>query len=250
MRFFQSQKVLLAFCALLLGIVTPEPVLAHEDDYLNETFVYQTIEEHEFEPEYGLEFGKTRGDGNSYFLNSLGFEYGITSRWMVDGEGVLRTTEGDNSFQRAMTETRYRFAEEGQWPVDVAISLEYEFENEAGEDEFENDAEQEHFISPRLILSKDIFPKLNTTLNLFCELNISDSFGARAGYALGLSYPVDTALRYGLEVQGLHPSPNETRVIPQIWFSLPPDITLKLGVGVGFLDTEERFFVRGVVEFE
>lgn len=217
-------------------------VSAHRDDYINETFVYLTLPQRAFEIEYWLDFHESRPGGESSFLNSLAFEYGITSHWMVDGIGTLKTTvDGDSSFGRTRLETRYRFAEEGAWPIDLATSLEYELENEEG---------REHFISPRLVLSKDLIPKLNTTLNLFTRLRVADDFKAQAGYSLAVRYPAEAFLRYGIEIQGLHPNPNELLIIPQIWFAFPRDITWKLGSGVSPIGTADRFFVRSVFEIE
>lgn len=145
-----------------------------------------------------------------------------------------------NHFARSRVETRYRFAEEGAHFIDLATSLEYEWENEDG---------GEHFISPRLVLSKDITEKLNTTLNLFAELRVSDP-KARFGYALAARYPGESFIRFGAELQGLTPDPNELLVIPQIWFAFAHDITWKLGSGVYLISEEQRFFARTVLEAE
>lgn len=217
-------------------------VWAHRDDYINESFVYETLPKNEFEIEYFLDFHKSKPNSDNFFLNSLAFEYGITNRWMVDGIGTVKTTtHGNNSFDRTRVETRYRFSEEGKQPVDVAVSLEYELENEE---------KIGHFINPRLVLSKDIIPKLNTTLNVFGELRVSQSFRARAGYALALRYPAEAFFRFGIEFQGLHPDPNEMIIVPQIWFALPHEITFKIGNGISLIGTEEQVFVRGVLEAE
>jgi hypothetical protein len=237
----RSVPSLLIFSIFLIaGSALSRDGLAHRDDYINETFVFQTLAKGEFEPEYTLDFHKTKADSD-FFSNSLAFEYGITNRWMIDGIGTLKTTtDGDNSFERSRVETRYRFGEEGQHPIDMAVSLEYEFENEG---------EKEHFLNPRIVFSKDITPKFNTTLNLFSELRVSD-FHARAGYALAMRYPAESFLRYGIEIQGLHPDPNELLIIPQIWLAFPHEITWKLGSGIYVISAEERFFFRSTFEVE
>lgn len=215
--------------------------LAHRDDYINETFVFLTLAKGEFEPEYTLDFHKAKAGPNA-FTNSLAFEYGITNRWMVDGIGTLKTTTaGNNNFERSRVETRYRFGEEGDHAVDLAMSLEYEFENQG---------EKEHFINPRLVLSKDLSPKFNTTLNFFSELRVVDSFHARFGYALAMRYPAESFLRYGIEIQGLNPGPNELLIIPQVWFAFPHEITWKLGTGIYAASPDERFFARSTFEME
>lgn len=235
------QLFIFSCLTLLASLAVSREASAHRDDYINETFVFQTLAKGEFEPEYTLDFHKAKS-GPDFFSNSLAFEYGITSRWMIDGIGTLKTTTGgQNSFRRARAETRYRFGEEGDHIVDTAISLEYEFEN---------DTEKEHFLNPRIVFSKDILPKLNTTLNLFSELRVANDFHARFGYALALRYPAESFLRYGIEIQGLHPGPDELLIIPQIWFAFPHEMTLKLGTGIYAISPNERFFVRSTFEVE
>jgi len=236
---FTPRSFLIFSIFLIVCFALSRDALAHRDDYINETFVFQTLAKGEFEPEYTLDFHKSKSDPN-FFANSLAFEYGITNRWMIDGIGTLKTTtDGQNSFHRSRVETRYRFGEEGEHLIDVAMSLEYEFES---------DVEKEHFLNPRIVLSKDIFPKLNTTLNLFSELRVADSFHARVGYALAMRYPAESFLRYGIEIQGLHPGPNELLIIPQIWLAFPHEITWKLGSGIYAVNSNEWFFFRSTFE--
>lgn len=235
------KKSLLIFLGLVVTLFSSNRALAHRDDYINETFVYQTLSKGEFEPEYTLDFHHARKDRKDFFLNSLGFEYGITHAWMVDGIASLKTdTGGDNVFQRSRVETRYRFSEEGVGPIDIATSLEYEWENEEGGDQA---------LIPRLVLSKDIIPKLNTTLNLFSEIGLSEA-KIRAGYALAFRYPAQSFLRYGVELQGKHPSPNELLIVPQIWLAFRHEITWKFGAGAFLVSSRERFLARTVFEAE
>jgi len=48
-------------------------------------------------------------------------------------------------------------AEEGRNPLDLAASLEYEVETHRARGD-----EAEHVLTPRLVISRDIFPALNT----------------------------------------------------------------------------------------
>src|SRR5512143_2614957 len=68
--------------ALLFGV--PRPARAHRDDYINETFVFETLGAREFEPELTLGDGRSEENGR-FRTAALSFEYGITERWMVDG---------------------------------------------------------------------------------------------------------------------------------------------------------------------
>ena len=238
---FRYWKIIFSLSTLVLFF--PKLSYAHRDDYLNETFVFQTLHKGEFDPEYSFDYHHARSGHEHFFLNSLAFEAGLTHHLMIDGIATLRTTtSGENSFRRARAETRYRFGEEGDRFIDMATSLEYELENE--------DGEKEHFLSPRLVLSKDLTEKLNVTLNLFTELRVSESLKARAGYALAMRYPGAAFIRYGVEFQGMHPTPDELLVLPQIWFAFAHETTLKAGFGAYLVHPEEQFFTRLVLEKE
>src|SRR2546428_2656307 len=73
--------------SLPLGIfllVWTSPAFGHRDDYLNETFVFQTIEKGEFEPELWIDAGRGRERSGGFRAYAAAFEYGITGHWMVD----------------------------------------------------------------------------------------------------------------------------------------------------------------------
>ena len=120
---------------LLLLARFPAPASAHRDDYIDETFVYMTLARNEFELEL---WGEGRG-GNGRRPSAwytVASEYGITSRWTIDGAGQWTQDRDPLRFGRLRLETRYRFSEEGSLPVDLAASAEYESERAGpGDDE-------------------------------------------------------------------------------------------------------------------
>jgi hypothetical protein len=225
------------FCCLLLGAGTAH---AHREDYIDETLVFQTVEKGAIEPEYWFDYGYRR-DSDTYFQrHNFAFEYGITDRLMVDGRVTLDHPENRNTdFNFGRFETRYRFAEEGAWPIDIALS------GEANVGRLEHGRYQ-YGVEPRLILSKD-FSKLNLTLNVAEELPVNRG-APSAQLASGVRYDLTQLFRFGSELKyDVHERSGS--VIPQIWFAFPHDVTFKVGFSAGF-DRNRENFARFVIEAE
>ncbi len=231
-----------SFCKLLVltGTVAASQltVLAHREDYLDETLVYQTLEQAEFEPEYWFDLGRQRDTHVDFMRHHLSAEYGLTERWMVDARATMLKLDGAGSrFDSARLETRYRFSEEGTFPVDIAISGEVNVERDlTGIDRFG--------IEPRLILSRD-FGKLNFTLNLAEEIPF-DSRDMEFLIASGFRYDATQFLSFGSELK-YSPQEHQAAVVPQIWLNLPHEVTLKLGYAYGF-DLNRESFLRFALE--
>src|SRR5204863_8451698 len=142
---------------LFLRARIPAKAWAHRDDYIDETFVYTTLARSEFELEI---WGESRGgEGRStsrWFTGAC--EYGITSRWTNDGAGQWVRDHDPLHFGRLRLETRFRFSEEGRLPVDLAASAEYERERQA------LTADYEETLTPRIVVSRDLLTRFNTTL--------------------------------------------------------------------------------------
>lgn len=210
----------------------PIPACAHKDDYIDETLVFLTLEGGEIEPEYWLDYGRDAAEAQSFFRHNVSLEYGLTDHWMVETRVTGRHDLGDGfSFDSARLETRYRFHDEGELPVDIAISGEVNTENHEGHG-------QELGLEPRLILSRDL-GELNLTLNLADEIvprareaSFNTSFGVR--YNLGDWFRVGSECKYDFRSR-------EGSVIPQVWFVFREEVALKLGFSVGFDQSRENF---------
>ncbi len=227
---------------LLATLFNDKLAFAHRDDYIGETLVYMTLEKGETEAEYWLDDGhRKQADSNkkaSFLSHNLAAEHGITDRWMVDGRVTIETVQHEDTvFQSGRFETRYRFFEENEKPVDVAVSVEANTERD-------EEGRQQPAIEPRLILSKD-FNLLNLTLNLPEEVSLRSG---KASFipSLGLRYNATELLRFGTEVR-YNTRSNEGSIIPQVWFAFPHEITLKLGYSFGF-DRNEEDFTRIAIE--
>ena len=229
-------------CLLMLCLLVPSSAAAHRDDYIDETFVYMTLEGGARELELWGEVRDTRVHTAEGWYTTA-FELGISSHWTLDAASQLVQKGKDVDFGRFRSETRYRFANEGDWPLDLAASAEYELETSAV-----TGRETEQTFTPRLVVSKDLTPKLNTTVNLDAPLSLSEG-GLSFAYALGLRYPAEGLLRVGTELKG-QPSAQTATIFPQLWWALPHDNTIKVGTGIGLTDRTDRFVVRGVFEVE
>jgi hypothetical protein len=226
----------------LTTVFVAAPAQAHRDDYIDETFVYMTLGQGEFELEF---WGEVRESAThvteGWYTNA--FEYGITSRWTLDAAAQLVHQGGGLEFGRLRSETRYRFANEGEWPLDVAASAEYELETKTV-----TGNETEHTLTPRLVVSKDLSPKLNTTVNLDVPISLSGG-GLSFAYGVGVRFPAETTVRVGTEMKG-QPSVDTATLFPQVWLALPKGMTIKVGTGIGLTDQTDRFVARGVFEVE
>jgi hypothetical protein len=211
---------------------------AHREDYIDETLVFQTVEEGAIEPEYWFDIGhRPESDFNRH---NIALEYGITDHLMIDGR--LTVDNPDNAkanFDSARLETRFRFTEEGDWPVDVAFSAEVNTRR------LEN-GQYQYGLEPRLVLSKD-FAKMNFTLNVAEELPVNRG-ASGVELASGARYELTKLFRFGSELKyDVHERGGA--VIPQIWLAFPRDITFKVGYSKGF-DQNREDFVRFVIEME
>lgn len=235
-----TYSVLCRFLLLsCLFLVLAPAAFAHRDDYLDETLVYLTLERHEIEPEYWIDFGHQPHAGN-FLRHHLALEYGISSRWMVDGRATAVQESGGARFDSARLETRYRFREEGKLPVDIAISGELN----TSRDEL---GVRQYAVEPRLILSRDFREKLNLTLNLAEEIALNRS--ARSfNPAFGIRYNAGRRMSFGSELK-YDTEGQRGAVIPQVWFKLPHKTTIKTGFAIGF-GPQRRHFGRIAFETE
>src|SRR6058998_757364 len=84
---------------LLVAVGLAGPASAHRDDYIDETFVYMTLARNEFEIELWGESRGGQGRLPSQWYTGA-FEYGIRSRWTVDGAGQWTQDEDPLRFGR------------------------------------------------------------------------------------------------------------------------------------------------------
>ena len=228
--FYQKISVLVTVCFFL---TFSRFASAHRDDYIDETLVYVTVEKSEIEAEYWFDYGSQSNRQGNFLRHNIAAEWGITDHWMVDVRTtVKKKTGGSSKFDSGRIESRYRLFNEGDLPVDIAISGEINWKRL-------EDGSIQTRIEPRLILSRDLNEKFNITLNLSEEIPL-DSNRSTLRTALGFRYNWSSLIRFGSELQ-YETVENTGSVIPQIWFALPSDIALKVGYSIGFDRNRENF---------
>jgi hypothetical protein len=177
---------------------------------------------------------------------------------MVDAfAGWVDPSGNRASFSRFRAEGRMRSGEEGDRPVDVAVS--FEVENERGPEESAglqpaaSEPERAWRLTPRLVVSRDVGRQFNATLNLDftreIRAHISDRWSP--GFAVGLRFPREAVLRYGLEWRRDFAERTRSVLFPQVWIALPHEATLKFGEGLGggAAASERTFRVVFEIEF-
>lgn len=232
-----------AYAGLLVMALLPVGVAsAHRDDYLDETIVFLTLDQGELETEYWLDYGRNGAEDQHFVRHNVAMEYGLTPHWMVDARATSRNQFGQGaSFDSGRFETRYRFGDEGDRPVDVAVSAELNRERE-------DDGTLVTGLEPRLILSRDFRDTFNLTLNLSEEIPVGSERDARFLAAAGMRYNWFDRVRLGAE---FHRDASERRdsIVPQVWFLFRSGLTVKAGYSDG-LNGNDTDFARVALEYE
>lgn len=223
--------------ALALVAASSPDAAAHKADYLDETFVYRTVDRQVTELEYWLDLHRNEGDG--FARHTLSFEFGISDHLMIDGVASFGAALGDHRLGRWRLEGRYRFGEEKPHGISPAVSFEYE----------DDRAEGRKTLVPRVVLNRD-FEAFNITLNLLREIEVRGDDGGAWAYAVGFRYgDEEHRLRYGIELKQSFAQESRGAVIPQVWVNLGWEVTLKVGYAQR-LSSHSDSFLRVVIEKE
>ncbi len=227
----------------LFGSLLTATAYGHRDDYINETFVFRTLDRHELELEYWFDYHHLNQSNRGYYQHTASVEFGFTDYWMADValnfSDQLRRS--DYGLTRLRFETRRRFGEEGEHVIDFASSMELEAEKDVDRWNYQ--------LTPRAVLSKDFATKLNTTLNLFVGIGTGDKTTLNPGYNFGIRYPSEGILRVGGELIQQWDEHQRTSglIIPQLWILPRPEDVIKIGYAKAF-GSEENYFLRVAIE--
>lgn len=151
MRFMNTKWTVWPFAAAVVALLIPRAAQATPQP-LPFTYVYETLPEGDLEVEQYVDLTPVKvvasNNTTQVYLDSqfqTEFEYGITDRLELGLYATFQPTPGPNTVSQVplLTEgngvkerLRLRLAEEGQWPVDVAlygelVENDHEFEIEA-----------------------------------------------------------------------------------------------------------------------
>ena len=225
---------------------------AHARDYiLNQQ--YYTARQGEFEVEFHNDYNlpEAHHDGTFNSKHQIELEYGITNNLQVAYYEVY-TWDREQDWERDefKLETKYRFAEAGQWPADVALYLEYA--NPDGHRDVHSDV-----LEGKLVVSKDFGP-WNVIGNAVVEKELNEAETWELEYTAGVSYGVTPRTRAGLELKhGLggmddldFSEDQEIQVMPGIYHSFSPHVRVLVGPAFGLTKSADDFQFRSIVELE
>lgn len=206
-----------------------------------------------------LEFYNTQarskfGDGAiSSWEQQVELEYGITDHTDVSLYQVFQETDATGAhYAETKLRMRHRFAERGEWPVDVLIYG--ELVKIFGRGAFE--------IEPKVVLSRD-FGATSIVLNLIPEFELErevEPSGEKElelefepGWAAGVTYEAMPALKVGGELWGHFEKPFGDERITAAWagpaVSWAPSTKLWITstAGFGLTDAADAFLVRFLI---
>lgn len=201
----KSLALAAAFVLTLTSLVVSPEARADRRAFTH-TYEYMTMPKGDLE----LEFYNTQEsydydtESATDFEQQIEVEYGITDHWdislyQVFGGGEQAGNQGFG-YKETKLRTRYRFAERGEWPVDLLLYFEIIKPFGVLGLGFE----------PKLVLARDFGP-LTVALNLILEIEAEEEvegteteveYELEPEYALGVTYELVPALKVGVESWG------------------------------------------------
>lgn len=227
--------------------------LAHMRNYPESQDYYTSKKgEVEFELHTDYNMPKPNEDGTHNLKQQYELEYGLTDHLQLSYYEVV-TWNRANDFQRDSfkLETKYRLAESGEWPVDVALYAEYKNPNgrqETASDELEG----------KLILAKN-FGRWDTVFNWVMERQIGAHESWQMEYTAGGGYIINPKLRLNLELRetlgdvhefGIRRKAHELQLIPSIGFSPTANSRVLIGPAIGLTNAADDLQIKSIVSVE
>ncbi len=234
-----------------LGLLAA-PGEAHMRDYvLSEPYYTAKRGECEVELRNQVNFAEADSSGSYNSNHQAELEYGLTDHLQLAYYEVYKWDRVDDWQRDAFKlEAKLRFAEAGDWPVDIALYTEYENPNgrrASDSDEVEN----------KVILSKDFGP-WNVTGNFIFTKEINAGSHWKYEYTAGISYGLTPRTRVGLELQqGLGDSKdfafNDTQALylaPGLYTNVTPHVRVLVSPVFGLTRVSDDIQLRSIVEVE
>ena len=238
---------------VLFVVSMTAPAFAHQRDYLfNQSYYTAKQGEVELELHNDLNMKEADNDNSYNSKHQVELEVGLTNHLQLAYYEVYKWNR-TRDWQRDSfkVETKYRFAQSGEWPVDIALYGEYKNPNgrqDTASDELEG----------KLILSRDFGP-WNIVGNLIAERKINEHEDLQWEYTAGVSYAVNPTVRLGLELKetlgdqgefGIRRKNHELQLMPIIAVSLTPHARILFGPAVGLTRAADDLQLKSIVEIE
>jgi hypothetical protein len=173
-------------------------------------------------------------------------EYGITDHWDIALYQIFEQgleTSAPLSYSATQVETRYRFAERGELPIDVLGY--FEIVKPLRQDSVE--------LEWKAILARDFGP-VTVAANLIAELEIGDETEFIPGWALGITYEPTPAWKIGAETFGelSEAADGEERKIhgwlgPSVSWAPSPKLWITGTAAFGLTSTSDDFLARLII---
>lgn len=239
---------------LWMGILAAPAVAdAHARDYLvNQPYFTAKRGEFEVTSWNDMNFSEADNSGTYHSKHQLELEYGITDHLQLAYYEVYTWDRAKDWERDAFKiEAKARFAEAGQWPVDIALYTEYknpDGHRSVSSDELEN----------KVILSKDV-GRWNLIGNVIFEKKLNTHSDWEFGYTAGVSYGVTPRTRLGLEVKetlgdsgefGWRRKDHQLYLVPGVYTSLGSHVRVLVGPAFGLTHASDDLQLRSIVEVE
>ena len=235
-------------CVSLLGVSG----LAHADrrSFTN-TYEYSTVPEGKTALEMWSTLGRTtwHADSPQFYEQILEVEHGLTDHWDIAYYTVLAQVDGDPAMSSSLRldeirlETRYRFADRGELPVDLLVYLELS----------KHFGESVYGIEGKVIAARD-FDKLLVAANAISEIHVGrdvEEIEPELAWAVGASYELDPKFRFGVETWGARDEGTMfTSVGPAISIAPGGNLWVAFTAGFGLTDASDKFVARGIIGIE
>ncbi len=215
------------------------------------TYEYSTVPEGRTAIELWHTQGRSTWDKSSpqFFEQILEIEHGITDHWDAAFYTVFAQASGDAMTARpygldsVRLETRYRFADRGEWPVDTLIYA--EVAKDFGQSLYE--------LEGKVVVARD-FDKLTAAANAIVEVKVGNDAvetEPELGWAVGLTYQAHSKVRIGAETWGqLEESELYLSAGPALSLSPSSNFWVTMTAGFGLTDEAEAFSARAIVGIE
>lgn len=236
-------------CLFLLGAVAGTAA-ADRRSFTN-TYEYSTVPEGKTALEMWATQGRLTWDADSpqFYESILEVEHGLTDHWDIAYYTVMSEVTGAGGageglhLDEVRLETRYRFADRGELPVDLLVYLELS----------RHFGESVYGIEGKVIAAHD-FDKLLVAANAISEIHVGKDvkeIEPELAYAVGASYELDPKLRFGVETWGARDEgTNFASVGPAVSLAPGGNLWVAFTAGFGLTDATEKFVARAIIGIE
>ena len=216
-----------------------------------QTYEYSTVPEGKTAIELWHTQGRTTWDKTSpqFYEQILEIEHGFTDHWDAAFYTVFSQVAGDATTSKAFgleavkLESRYRFADRGEWPVDTLVYVEVAKDFGASVYELEG----------KVIVARD-FDKFTAAANAIGAVKVGNDTvetELELGWAAGLTYQAHPKFKLGAETWGkLEESELYLSAGPAVSLAPSSNIWVTLTAGFGVTDVAEAFSARAIIGIE